>query len=99
MIDHREAVFEAIADIAGAPNYDPYASLVMGLIFSATSKKWSLNSGAVYTKPVTNPLVYQNLLAVPYIANTQKITSLSALVAEAPTPKLYVISFSLQTLF
>jgi hypothetical protein len=37
-ISYRDDVFEAFADIAGAPMYDPYASLVTGVSFNSTSK-------------------------------------------------------------
>ncbi|MCJ1317048.1 hypothetical protein MMC15_002369 [Xylographa vitiligo] len=87
-ISYRNEVFKAFADIAGAPEYDIYASLVMGLIFNSTSKAWTLGTTAIYTKPVLNPLVFEELLSIPTIANTQHVTNLSTLAAEAPTPPL-----------
>ena len=81
-------MFKAFADIAGAPEYDIYASLVMGLIFNSTSKAWTLGTTAIYTKPVLNPPVFEELLSIPTIANTQHVTNLSTLAAEAPTPPL-----------
>lgn len=87
-ISNREAVFKAFSDIAGAPAYDPYASLVTGLVFNATSKAWIESTTAIYTKPILNPPVYEEFLAIPKIANTLKLTNLSILAAEAPTPKL-----------
>ncbi|MCJ1286454.1 hypothetical protein MMC26_005799 [Xylographa opegraphella] len=87
-ISHRDEVFKAFANIAGAPKYDIYASLVMGLVFNSTSKAWTLSTTAIYTKPIMNPPVYDELLSIPTIANTQHITNLSTLTAEAPTPPL-----------
>jgi hypothetical protein len=57
----------------------------MGLIFDATSKAWTINHKAIYTKPITNPPVYENLLAIPHIDNTLKLTNLSTLAAEGQT--------------
>jgi hypothetical protein len=87
-ISDREAVFKAFTDIAGAPNYDPYASLVTGLVFNATSKAWISSTTAIYTKPILNPPVYEEFVAIPHIANTLAITNISTLAAEKPTPKL-----------
>ncbi|MCJ1405484.1 hypothetical protein MMC11_008712 [Xylographa trunciseda] len=84
-ISYRNEVFKAFANIAGAPKYDIYASLVMGLIFNATSKAWSLGTTAIYTKPVSKPPVFDELLSIPTITNTQHITNLSMLAAEAST--------------
>ncbi|MCJ1396412.1 hypothetical protein MMC18_009302 [Xylographa bjoerkii] len=87
-ISYRDEVFAAFADIAGDSEYDIHASLVMGLIFNATSQAWALSTTAIYTNPVLNPPVFDELLAIPTIANTQHITNLSTLAAEAPTPPL-----------
>ena len=87
-ISNREAVFKAFANIAGAPEYDPYASVVTSLVFNSTSKVWITSSAAIYTKPVLNPAVFDELKAIPSIVNNSKITSLSTLAAERPTPPL-----------
>ena len=87
-IENRDAVFKAFADIAGDPEYDPYASIVTGIAFNSTSKKWTISSAAIYTKPVMNPPVYAELLAIPTTTSTLAITNLSTLAAEPPIPKL-----------
>jgi hypothetical protein len=46
-------------------------------------------------KPMMNPLVYEKLLTIPNVTNTQEIANLSTLAAEGPTPKLYVALFTL----
>ncbi|MCJ1240213.1 hypothetical protein MMC14_008213 [Varicellaria rhodocarpa] len=86
-IAHRDAVFKAFTDIAGASEYDPYASIVTGIGFNSTSKAWTISSSAIYTKPVLNPPVYKELLAIPSVANTLAITNLSTLAAEPAIPK------------
>ncbi|MCJ1476431.1 hypothetical protein MMC13_005097 [Lambiella insularis] len=85
-ISYRNEVFRAFADIAGAAECDPYASLVIGLIFNATSKAWVLSTTAIYTNPVLNPPVFDELLAIPTIAKTQHITNLSTLATEPTHP-------------
>ncbi|OCL04578.1 FAD binding domain protein [Glonium stellatum] len=87
-ISYRGAVFEAFAEIATAPEYDIYASLVTGLVFSTATKEWSLSTTAIYTKPVSNPPVYQNLRKIPRTADTLNITNLSTLANETAPPLL-----------
>jgi hypothetical protein len=77
-ISYRDEVFKAFADIANAPEYDPYASLVMGTTFNATSKVWNIDTTAVYTKPVMNPPVYDELLSIPTTTSTLHLTNLSS---------------------
>jgi hypothetical protein len=38
-ISDRDAVFKAFSDIAGAEQYDPYASLVTGLSYNSSSRE------------------------------------------------------------
>ena len=93
-ISKRGAVFKAFADIAGAPGYDPYASLVMGVVFNSTSRAWIINTAPIYTEPILNPTVYEALTAIPSISNTLHLTNLSTLAAEAPTPQMSVMLLS-----
>ncbi|KAL1310527.1 hypothetical protein AAFC00_000811 [Neodothiora populina] len=107
----REAVFKAFTDIAGAINYDQYASVVTSISFNSTSKGWSVASTPVYTGPniTTNatPPVYQELLAVPQLSNTIKVTNASTFSAEPAIPPLnwlfetgtYGVSASLMSQF
>ena len=86
-ISYRDQVFQAFANIAGAPEYDPYASIVTGLSFNATAKVWTIASTAIYTKPILNPPVYEELLNIPTTTSTLHLTNLSTLAAEeAPPP-------------
>ena len=84
----RNAIFEAFVDITNAPTFDPFVSLVTGLLFNSTSKQWLLSNAAVYTKPETNPVTFQNLMAVPSISNTTTSTNLSTYANESATPPL-----------
>jgi hypothetical protein len=59
-ISDRDALFKAFSDIAGAEEYDSYASLVTGLNYNSSVKgSWSIGTTAVYTKPELNPTVYE----------------------------------------
>ncbi|KAH6667968.1 FAD binding domain protein [Halenospora varia] len=93
-INDREAVFQAFSNIAGAPEYDIYASLVMGLSFNSTSKAWGISNGAIYTKPVTNPTVYAELQSIPSLSNSLQITNLSSYAAERAIPQFNWLFFT-----
>ncbi|KUJ13466.1 FAD-binding domain-containing protein [Mollisia scopiformis] len=88
-ISERDAVFKAFSDIAGAKEYDPYASLVTGLSYNSSVKgSWSIATTAAYTKPELNPPVYDELIAIPSTGNTLHLTNLSTLSNETNTPPL-----------
>lgn len=89
-ISERDAVFKAFSDIAGAKEYDPYASLVTGLTFnsSAVKRSWGIATTAAYTKPVLNPPVYEPLMKIPSTANTLQLRNLSTYASESNTPPL-----------
>jgi hypothetical protein len=88
-ISDRDAVFKAFSDIAGAEEYDPYASLVTGLNYNSSVKgSWSIGTTAVYTKPESSPAIYDELVAIPSTENTLHLTNLSTLANEANTPPL-----------
>jgi hypothetical protein len=87
-ISYRDEVFKAFANIAGSPHYDPYASLVTGVSFNATSKAWGIATTAIYTKPVVNPPVFEELLSIPTTTNTLYLTNLSTLANEGTPPQL-----------
>lgn len=93
-ISQRYKVFEALANIADAPKYDTHASIVTSLIFSSTTKAWTLRSTPVYTKPDPNPPVYQQLFAVPNITNTMQLTQLHILANETATPQTNLLFYT-----
>jgi hypothetical protein len=82
-IKDRAAVFDAFAGIAGSEDYDVHTSIVTSLIFSSATKAWTLLSTPIYTRPDPNPRVYGELLAVPSISNTMKLTPLHVLANES----------------
>jgi hypothetical protein len=84
----REAVFTAFANIASAADYDVHASLVTGLLFISTAKKWILSSTPIYTLPVLHPPVYDELFRAPNITSEVQLTELHVLANESATPPL-----------
>jgi hypothetical protein len=88
-ISNRDAVFRAFADIAGAKEYDPYASLVTALTYnSSINGSWGISTTLAYTKPEANPPVFDELFAIPSTQNTLHLTNLSTLANEGNTPPL-----------
>ena len=88
-INSSAEVFEAFANIASAPQYDPYASIVTGVNFNSTSQQWGISSLVTYTKPVASPPVFEELLAIrPQLLNTLNFTSLKTLTNETRIPQL-----------
>lgn len=90
-ITYIDSVLKAFADIAGAVEYDPYASLVMGLVYTSASKAWSLGTTAIYTKENLKPKVYDELRSIPTIKDTLNVTRLSVLSNESATPQMYAL--------
>lgn len=86
-ISQRGAVLKAFTDITTAAEFDVYASLVTSLVFTSTTKAWTIINIVAYTKPVTQPAVFADLLAVPSTTNSTSlaITSLAELADEAET--------------
>jgi hypothetical protein len=85
-ITYRRDVIRAFVNIANAPRYDVHASLVTSLAYS--SGTWSISSTPIYTLPVTNPTVYEELFAIPSITNTMHLTPLHDLANETATPQI-----------
>jgi hypothetical protein len=88
-VENVGAVFETFAEIAGAEEYDPYASLVTGFLFSSAGQAWiEISTTAIYTKPILNPPVYEKMLAIPDTTSTLHLTNLSVFANEAATPQM-----------
>lgn len=86
-INNSDAIFEAFANIASAPQYDPYASIVTSISVNTTSLQWGISHLATYTKPEADPPVFKELLAIkPQLGNTLTYTNLSTLTNEPPLP-------------
>ncbi|RYC56975.1 hypothetical protein CHU98_g9232 [Xylaria longipes] len=88
-ISQRSAVFDAFANIANAPDFDPYTALAVELYFNSTSDLWLIANEAVYTQPVPNPPVYEPLVAVPSISSSNMITSLPVYANSSAIPQTY----------
>ncbi|KAI0861671.1 hypothetical protein F4860DRAFT_475829 [Xylaria cubensis] len=88
-VSQRSAVFDAFANIANAPDFDPYTALAVEMYFNSTSKLWIIANEAVYTQPVPNPPVYDELVAIPSISSSNKITTLPAYANSSAIPQTY----------
>lgn len=82
----REAVFNAFADLAGSPHYDPYVSLVTGLTWFPTKGWGNVTTTAAYTKAVVDPPALKSFLAVSNTTRALKLTKLSTIANETATP-------------
>lgn len=84
-ISSLDQVLEAFANIAGAAEYDEYASIETAIEF--TGSEWTIINEVAYTKEVNNtPAVFQPLVAIePQTLNTLKNTNLSTLANETTT--------------
>ncbi|OBT69835.1 hypothetical protein VE03_00987 [Pseudogymnoascus sp. 23342-1-I1] len=79
-IDSREEVFQAVADIASNANEDPFAALVADFKFNSATKSWFMNHTVAYTKPVSNPPIFQPLVNIePQLSNSIAITNISSI--------------------
>ncbi|KAF4964243.1 hypothetical protein FSARC_7797 [Fusarium sarcochroum] len=87
-ISQRAKVFQAFTNLLNSSNYDPFASLVTGLLYSSASKAWTLTSSLVYTKPVSHPKIFEELSGIPHKSLVNNITSLAAFADEEETPPL-----------
>lgn len=63
------------------PDYDEYASIIGSWAYNSAVGQLVV-SNAVYTKPEPNPEVYKDLLALPSLASTMRITDMLNLTEE-----------------
>ncbi|OAP59211.1 hypothetical protein AYL99_06509 [Fonsecaea erecta] len=87
-IVERDSVFGAFTNLTTASPFDTNVSLVMGLLFNATSKAWTLSNSAVYTAPNPDPPAFRPLKAIPHLSDTTELTNLSTFANESATPPL-----------
>ncbi|KAI6774904.1 hypothetical protein HG530_001662 [Fusarium avenaceum] len=87
-VSQRAKLFEAFTNLLDSSTYDPLASFVTTLVHSSTSKSWSLKSSAAYTKPFTNPEVFDKLSTIPQETVISNITTLEVIIEEEDTPPL-----------
>lgn len=89
-IAQRATVFQAFTDLLSSSRYDPLASLVTSLLYSSTSKAWTLKCSAVYTEPVAEPVIFDKLSSIPHNSLSNSITSVATFANETETPPRYV---------
>ncbi|KFX86128.1 hypothetical protein V490_09212, partial [Pseudogymnoascus sp. VKM F-3557] len=86
-ISQRGTVFKSFTNIASAAKFDIYTSLVTSLAYTSTTKGWKIINILAYTKPVAQPAVFADLLALPNASNSSalNITTLAELADEPET--------------
>lgn len=90
-ITEREAIFNAFTKIADASDFDVYSALVVALFYNSSDSQWLFNNAAVYTKPVLHPPVYDELVSIPSVSVTSKITTLPIYSNSTQFPQLWVL--------
>ena len=95
-LSEREAVFKAFSDLAGSPRYDPYVSLVTGLLWTPKTGWGNVSTTAAYTRSDLNPPALKPFLAVPKTTSALKLTKLS-IVANESSPPLWEWTFHTAT--
>ena len=84
-------VAKQFSKITDAKNFDPYTSLVTGVLLSGGT--WSVGNSAVYTRPVANPAVFRDLLAIPSTKNNSSFQRPYIFANETNTPPWCVCMF------
>lgn len=87
-IGQRNAMFEAFTKITNMNPFDENASLVMGFLFNATSKAWTISTAAVDTSPDTQSSTFDALKGIPNIKNSTELEWLANYANESATPPL-----------
>lgn len=77
------ALLEAYQDFVTDPSQDPDAALI--LAFAYVQGTWIASNDYEYTKPITDPPIFQKFFAIPTISSTQRITNLTDLTTELTT--------------
>lgn len=73
----------AFVNFTGQANYDVYGALIHSYAWTAANGGWIIANNIEYTKPVVDPPVFQELLAIqPQYANTMRISNMSDFAVE-----------------
>lgn len=77
------SLFEAYQDFVTRESQDPDAALI--LAFAYVQGNWIANNDYEYTKPITNPPIFDKLFALPKLTSTERITNITDLTIELTT--------------
>ncbi|RYC59909.1 hypothetical protein CHU98_g6289 [Xylaria longipes] len=80
--DTAKQQIHALAAFNEPKNYDEFASLITTFAYSGTQELQVVVNDMQYTKPLTNPPVFQSLASMAAYSSTQRITNMSDLAAE-----------------
>ncbi|KAK7962113.1 oxidoreductase [Apiospora aurea] len=72
---HIDELFQAFESFTGNPDYDPYATNILNLIWQPATDSWMTLQSPSYTKSQANPPVLRNFSSVPSLVNTMRISN------------------------
>lgn len=72
----------AFVNFSQAATYDEYSSLISTFSYSSAILGSVVTTNLEYTKPVVNPPVFQEILSIPSLKSTMRITNMTDLSAE-----------------
>ncbi|KAK8074611.1 oxidoreductase FAD-binding protein [Apiospora hydei] len=72
---HIDELFQAFESFTGSPDYDPYATNILNLIWQPATDSWMTLQSPSYTKRQANPPVLRNFSSVPSLVNTMRISN------------------------
>ncbi|KAH7417948.1 hypothetical protein BKA64DRAFT_183691 [Cadophora sp. MPI-SDFR-AT-0126] len=77
-ISAKNESLAAFAKFTGQENYDVYGALIHTYSWSAANGGWIIANNIEYTKPIVNPPVFQEFMAIqPQYVSTMRISNLS----------------------
>ncbi|PBP20970.1 hypothetical protein BUE80_DR008223 [Diplocarpon rosae] len=82
-ISAKNSSLHAFVKFAGQEDHDVYGAVILTFSLVAPINTWLISNIVAYTKPVVNPPVFHDFMAIqPQIANTTRITNLTDLTTE-----------------
>ena len=79
-VDQQLRAFENFMD---PNNFDPYAEMICAIGYEGATGSFLVSNGIYYTKPVTNPPIFQPFTSIqPQLGNTMRISNISDFVNE-----------------
>ncbi|KAK8016582.1 hypothetical protein PG993_014771, partial [Apiospora rasikravindrae] len=72
---HIDELFQAFESFTGSPDYDPYATNILNLIWQPTTDSWMTLQSPSYTKRESNPPALENFTSIPSLVNTMRISN------------------------
>ncbi|KAK2627165.1 hypothetical protein QTJ16_003131 [Diplocarpon rosae] len=81
-ISAQNLTLPAFVKFAGQEDYDVYGALILTFSFLAPAPTWVITSSVAYTKPIVDPPVFRDFMAIQPQMNTTRITNFTDLTNE-----------------